>query len=151
MALPGELSQGVLINQPGGYLQFGPDPLDPATAITLSGAPYSLVLVSINGAQPQPVTAAFDTGGLYGSIPSALVDPGLTGGQLPPGTVVSVYTSGSDPILLYSYTTTETNTLGVDPTDPTMNTGDIPFWQQPVYISNSPVGVGMTIFGYLPR
>ena len=69
-----------------------------------------------------------------------------------PGTVVSVSTSDGTP--LYSYTV-GTDASG-DSTSPvassgtTMNTGNIPFQQQPVYISNSPSGQGTTIFGGTP-
>ena len=101
--LPGNLSQGVLLNEPQGYLQFGPNPLPPVTST--SGAPVSDLYVQINGGQLHSVPGTFiDSGGVYGSIPSALVGGGYS---VPTGTEITVY--NSDGQELYSYTTTATN------------------------------------------
>lgn len=148
MALPGALGQGVLINQAGGYLQFGPNPLDPGTSIAVAGAPLSPLQVSIDDGPLHTVPASIDSGGIRGTMPSSVLEPGQLPANLPPGTKISVYTGGEDPILLYSYTTTLVNTPTVDPTEgAVMNTGNMPFALQPIYISNAPHGVGMTIFG----
>jgi PE family len=134
-ALPGTLNQGVLINEPKNYLQFGPDPLSGGTS-TL-GAPISSVLVSVNGGTPVSVPQTYiDSGGVYGALPSSLV-----GSSVPPGTTISVYNSSDQ--LLYKYTTDATNAPSVS-TDSTMNTGFEPFSQFPVYVSYSPTGQGTT-------
>jgi hypothetical protein len=143
--LPGNLSQGVLLNEPQGYLQFGPNPL-PAVTST-SGAPVSDLYVQINGGQLHSVPGTFiDSGGVYGSIPSAVVGGGNT---VPVGTEITVY--NSDGQELYSYTTTATNRLSVTffSTEP-MSTGFEPYSQGPVYIDYSPSGTGTTVFDYSP-
>src|SRR5262249_39850661 len=100
----------------------------------------------INNGPLQPTTALIDSGGLYGTIPAALL--GTTSGTLPAGTHISVYTPSGT--LLYSYTTTAVNSPTVIPIPPTgfdaFNTGFEPFSQMPVYISYSPSGVGTTTF-----
>lgn len=150
-ALPGDLSDGVLIDQPGGQLVFGPDPLTEGTSV--SGAPNANLEVSINGGAPQPVAALVDSGGVYGTMPDSLFGGSSVDGEvLKPGTVVSISTADGQP--LYSYTVgTDAAGSSTSPTvtsDTTMNTGNIPFEQQPVYISNSPSGQGATIFGATP-
>ena len=140
-ALPGNLSQGVLFNEPQGYLRFGPNPLPGGASVF--GAPFTGLDVSINNGPLQPVSGIIDSGGEVGYIPSSLVN-GQSSGSLPPGTAISVY--GSDgQTLLYSYTTTAANSPTISSGDQ-MNTGNTPFAQGPVYISNSPSGTGTTIF-----
>jgi PE family len=140
-ALPGNLSQGVLLNEPQGYLQFGPNPLSAGAPVV--GAPFTTLDVSINNGPLQPVSAVVDSGGERGYLPSSL-GIGQASGSVPAGTSISVYTSDGH-TLLYSYTTTAasspTITSGVQ-----MNTGNTPFALGPVYISNSPSGDGTTIF-----
>ena len=142
-ALPGELNQGVLINEPQGYLEFGPNPL-PAIA-TLPGAPITTLDVRIGNGPLQAVSATIDSGGVYGEIPSSVLGTGQVSGTVPAGTTISVYNSSDQ--LLYSYTTTATNGPIVTSTAE-MNTGYMPFALGPVYISYSPSGVGTTIFDY---
>ena len=147
-ALPGRLNEGVLINAPAGYLEFGPNPL-PA-ALTVPGSPIASLEVQIGTGPLTPVTAAIDSGGLAGAIPSSLAGnnvvlspPGLpftVNETLAPGTQISVYTSNGA-TLLYQYTTTAADTPVVVPGDTTtvpFNTGLVPFLQQPVYIANGP-------------
>jgi hypothetical protein len=135
IALPGTLSQGVLINEQQGYLQFGPNPL-PAATSTL-GAPVSALEVSINGGQRVSVPGSYiDSGGVYGTIPSSVV------GSVPPGTTITVYNNSGQE--LYSYTTNATDSPTVT-SGSSMNTGNIPFSLNPVYISYSPTGFGTTI------
>ncbi len=141
-ALPGDLSQGVLIDQANDTLQFGPDPL--TGGVSVAGAPDATLEVSINGGPPQSVSAVIDSGGVYGTLPSSLFGGSGVGEVLKPGTEISVYNQDGD--LLYSYTVTATNSPTVT-SGSTMDTGNIPFQQQPVYISNSPTGQGTTIFG----
>ncbi|ORW89197.1 hypothetical protein AWB92_21500 [Mycobacterium sp. IEC1808] len=141
-ALQGPLNQGVLIDEPGRYLQFGPNPLP---GITVTGAPVTAFDVQINGGPLQQVLALVDSGGNQGSIPSSILETGQTSGPLPAGTTISVYTDGAlTP--LYSYTTTETNSPQV--LSGQMNTGFMPFAQGPVYISYSPTGVGTMTFDF---
>jgi hypothetical protein len=160
-SLPGHLNEGVLINATSptaGYLEFGPNPLTPIPNASVPGAPLTTVEVSVNGAPLQPVSTAIDLGGQYGALPASLVGsptvpitigPFSFGKTVPAGTTISVYTSDGA-TLLYSYTTTAPTGPLVTSTDPSsfgaFNTGAVPFTQTPVYISNSPSGVGTTIF-----
>ena len=142
-ALPGTLDQGALFNQPQNALEFGPNPLPPHVSVT--GAPtISNLYVQVGTATPQPATTVFiDSGDNFGSIPSSVLHTGQTSGTVPPGTVISVYDSNHQ--LLYTYQTTATNGLTVT-TGGVMNTGNVPFELGPVYISESPSGLGTTTF-----
>ena len=141
-SLPGSLGDGVLIDQAKGILQFGPNPLG-ADATTVNGAPNAPLAVSINGGPLQHnVPSIIDSGGVFGTMPASLL--GSTGGIIPAGTQVSVYTNDGQ-TLLYSYTVSyyAPTVIGSG----AMNTGNYPFAQQPIYISNA--GRGATIFGGL--
>ena len=92
----------------------------------------------------EPVTAAIDSGGVYGTIPSSVIGGSQISGNLPAGTVISVYT-GDGQTLLYSYTTTGTNTPTVT-SENVMDTGYVPFAQGPVYIAYRGSSSGTTIF-----
>ena len=142
-ALPGDLSDGVLINETGGYLEFGPNPLTALASV--EGVPQGGLEVSVGGAGhvAVPVTAEIDSGGIYGTIPaSILVNPPAVGDQLANGTQIEVYTS--DGVPLYSYTV-EGNTGPTVSADGTvMNTGARFFLANPIYISYDPAGVGTT-------
>ncbi|WP_204079794.1 PecA family PE domain-processing aspartic protease [Mycobacterium riyadhense] len=143
-ALGGDLNQGVLIDQPGGRLQFGPNTGTPE--VSVPGAPISTVHVRINGGAPTPVTAIIDSGGVTGTMPSYLLGTGQTSGAVPAGTLIQVYSTGGE--LLYEYEAGVT-IPGYSPivtTGSTMNTGNFPFAEQPIYISYSPGGVGTTVF-----
>lgn len=151
--LPGDLGHGVLIDQAGDQLVFGDNPLADGTAA--HGSPYTELAVSINGAPAQHVTAVVDSGGVYGAMPSSVLEEaGVTPtqlGVLPNGTTVQVYTDDGQ-TLLYSYTVNSSDPSAQSPSvvggaGAFMNTGNFPFAQQPVYISYSPNGVGTTIFG----
>ena len=160
-SLPGQLNEGVLINATSptaGYLEFGPNPLTPIPNASVPGAPLTTVEVSVNGGALQPVTTAIDSGGQYGAIPASIfgndtvpitIGPFSFGQTVPAGTTISVYTSNGA-TLLYSYTTTAPTGPLVTSTDPSsfgaFNTGMMPFLQGPVYISDSPSGLGTTIF-----
>ncbi len=141
--LPSTMNQGVLINEPKGYLQFSNNNPLPAFNST-EGAPVSYLKVSVDGGTPVAVPGSFiDSGGVYGTIPSTVA------GQIPAGTTISVYAdNGGTPTLLYTYTTTGTNTPTVVTGTNSMNTGFEPFTQGPVYISRSPSGEGTTYFDY---
>jgi hypothetical protein len=140
-ALPGDLSEGVLINETGGYLEFGPNPLTALASV--EGVPNGDLEVSLGGAGhiAVPVNAQIDSGGVYGTIPaSILVNPPAVGDQLADGTQVEVYTS--DGLPLYSYTV-EGNTGPTVSADGTvMNTGERFFLANPIYISYDPTGEG---------
>ncbi|RUP07374.1 MAG: hypothetical protein EKK34_00010 [Mycobacterium sp.] len=141
-ALPGLLNNGVLIDESTGVVQFGPN-TSPGS-ITVSGAPITNVAVQINGGALQTAPVMFDSGGINGTIPSSLLGTGQTSGTVPNGTTISVYTSDGQ-TLLYSYTVNG-NGPGIT-SGGIMNTGYIPFSQQPVYISYSPTAIGTTTFG----
>jgi hypothetical protein len=143
-ALPGDLSQGVLIDEAAGTLTFGPNPFS-ADAPSVNGVANTNLEVAINGGPLQPVHTIIDTGGVYGTIPSSVLGAGPDSGVVPAGTEISVYT-GDGQTLLYSYVTN-----GYGPTvtsGDTFNTGNIPFAQQPVYIGYTDGGAGATtVFG----
>jgi hypothetical protein len=147
-ALPGQLNEGELINQPQGYLQFGPNPLPPVTSV--SGVPFRTLDVEIGGYDPLgpywSVNSVFDSGGNHGTIPGTILGTGQTSGSVPEGTIISISTNDNQ-TPLYSYTTTATNSPIVTGNSP-MNTGFTPFTLGPVYIGNSPSGVGTITFDY---
>lgn len=108
-------------------------------------APISTLEVRINNGALQTTGGAFiDSGGLYGSVPTALSPP-TVGGYVQSGTTVSVYTTGGT--LLYTttvgsqQTTVVSSLLGGD-----FNTGITPFLQDPIYLSYSPTGSGTMFF-----
>ncbi len=152
-ALPGDLGQGVFIDQAlvtnstgsEGVLGFGPDPL--RGGVPVVGVPYpeSKLEVSINNGPLQPVTGEFDSGGVYGTLPASILGYTPDSGVVPAGTLISVYTQDGD--LLYWYLTNAQNGPTVT-TSNTMITGYVPFQLQPVYISYNPSGIGTVTFGY---
>jgi PE family len=159
VSLPGVLGEGVLVNEPGGYFQFGPNPM--AAVHTISGSPQVTpstpandLLIAINGGAHQSAPGAYiDSGDLNGTIPSNLVPGVPVGDTLPNGTTITVY-NGSDQEL-YSYTVTGSvnapeviSPTPVDGFPGIFNTGYVPFSLGPIYIANSPSGVGMTVFDY---
>ena len=152
--LPGDLGKGMLIDQANHQLIFGDNPLDTYTAVL--GAPWAALYVSLDNGPVQQVNAVIDSGGVFGTMPSSVLSAsGVTptsNGYLPNGTTVQVYNS-ADPAtrtLLYEYTVNSAVAATHSPTvtsGSSMNTGNFPFAQQPIYVSNSPSGVGMTLFG----
>ncbi|WP_310777083.1 PecA family PE domain-processing aspartic protease [Mycobacterium sp. Z3061] len=140
--LPGILGQGVLINQPGQEMVFGPNPGNPFAAVT--GAPITNQFeISVNGGAWQPTTNAYvDSGGVDGDIPEALV-PGYTAGDyLPAGTTIQVRVPGT---VEGGYITLYTETVSASPdavqvTAGDFNTGNYIFTQMPIYFSYSPTG-----------
>ena len=107
-ALPGDLSQGVLLNNPAGAgeLQFGANPLNSYASIP--GTANNTLYVSIT---PQDgmlsgttVSGSIDSGGVQGSVPSSLLATGAT--NVPVGDTIYVYTSDTSGggTLLYSQT-----------------------------------------------
>lgn len=139
-ALPGKLGDGVLLDQTKGIMAFGDNPL--TGGVTIAGSPNTTLDVSIDGAPVTAVKTIIDSGGVYGTMPSFVNGVNQTSGSLPSGTVITVYPhGGSTP--LYSFTTgahSPTVTTGTS-----MNTGNWPFAQMPIYISYA--GNGTTVFG----
>ncbi|BBX24290.1 hypothetical protein MTER_37010 [Mycolicibacter terrae] len=149
--LPGVLGHGVLIDQPGGKLIFGDNPLEGGTVI--AGSPWAELKVQLNDGPMTGVRGVIDSGGVYGTMPSSAlgeVTP-TANGALPDGTDISVYTK--DGTLLYSYTVGsqegEVRSPVVVGANSGMNTGNWLFGQQPVYI-NYLVNGGQTIIGGTP-
>lgn len=139
-ALPGYLNYGVLIDEQHGLLEFGPNPLTAVT--TVAGAPWTTLQVQVGNGARTTVTAAIDSGGVYGTIPSSLVGGASS---VPAGTVIRVYT-GDGLTLLYAYKTSYTNRPTVT-SDDYMNTGYVPFALGPIYISATGP-VGQTVFDF---
>jgi hypothetical protein len=162
-ALPGVLGQGLLIDEPGGYFQFGPNPLHAVTTIDGSPAatPSSNLQIQI-GTGPMQFApgggAWIDSGDLTGTIPvDLLAGSGVpasvgVGDYLPSGTTIAVFTNSGQS--LYSYTVTDANAPLVISSGSAggfpgvFNTGYLPFSLGPIYISNDPSGVGATVFDY---
>ena len=149
-ALPGNMSQGVLINLPRGLMEFGPNSLPPL--VEMDGAPKTVVQVQINHELPQTVGAFIDSGGAGGAIPQSLV-PGLAiGNHLPAGTTITVSTINGVPLYTQTVTMANTPLVVASATGPTygagyyvFNTGSYPFSQLPIYIWNNDA-IGTTIF-----
>ncbi|MDH6244326.1 PecA family PE domain-processing aspartic protease [Mycobacterium sp. OTB74] len=141
-ALPGELADGVLIDEAGGRLVFGPNSLPART--TVSGSPYALGTVVVNGSS-HPIWLIIDSGGVTGTLPSAVLSGATT---IKNGTPISVY--APDGTLLYSYFTSGSNSPYVTTDDGSadaMNTGYAPFSLYPIYIGyDTPEGT--TVFDY---
>lgn len=148
-ALPGELSDGFLIDETRGFGLFGVMILGPnpyPVRASLPGAPDAYVKVKINDGPLQNANAIIDTGGVYGTLPDNLIGGGST---VPSGTKISVYNADGS-TLLYSYTVKGSNVPTVVPAGDLMNTGYTPFQQGPVYFnyaaSAAPGGIGSTDF-----
>ena len=154
-AMPGELSDGVLIYQNaypfglGGYMILGPN-LFP-TNVSLPGAPDAYVNVGLNGATPQQSGAIIDSGGVYGTILRKDIPAGVTPVKidgvdyLPAGVKISVYAPGTT-TLLYTYTTISGGTPVID--SGLFNTGNAAYAQNPIYLNYgaTPYGIGSTDF-----
>ncbi len=142
LSMPGLLSQGVLFDERRRRLILGPNPYGART--TIPGAPSSQLQVKIGDGEKTLVDTWVDYGGILGSVPDNVYGDGP---EVPPGTVVSVYTEDGE-TLLYSYTTTRKNTLSVTDSedDPRFNTGFTPFSLGTLYFSFA--GAGSTSFNY---
>lgn len=149
--LPGALSQGVLINEPGGYVQFGPNPYPENPIATLNGLASTdlKIQVGANGGLQAVNNAIIDSGGVYGTIPQSILTNGTAGQVLSPGELIKVYDETGQQ-LLYQYTTTGTNSPTIVSSGP-LNTGYVPFSQFPIYIGYSHGGdLVTTTFDRLP-
>lgn len=146
--LPGTLSQGVLINEPGGYVQFGPNSLDPVTTVSGVAGANLKIQIGDTGVPVSVNNAIIDSGGVYGTVPQSILDNGQVGQNLAPGELIKVYDDTGK--LLYSYTTSSTNSPTIVASGSPLNTGYEPFTQGPVYIGyGSPIPT--TTFDYSPH
>ena len=147
-ALPGSLSQGVLINETNptsASLTFGSAPANLTPIATVSGAPITTLGVTLtppggSTSTMDSVPSIIDSGGVQGTFPI----------NAPSGTVVDVYAPGGTPTLLYSYTYNGTAASIPQAYYPTyypgiMNTGALPFLEHEVYLSNAGNG-SMTFY-----
>ena len=144
-ALPGNLSSGVLINEMAGQLTFGPNPLTPIPMATFAGSPITTVDVEINQGPLQQVSAIIDSGGVFGTVPSSVLGTGQVSGTVPAGTEIEIFAPGSNTPLSTFITPNATDGPTVT-SGGLLNTGFEPFAEHPVFISNSPGGVGTTVF-----
>jgi PPE-repeat protein len=125
--LPAPYNQGLLINEPGGYLQFSGQPAtvgSTAPIATLSGSPITNLLVSVNNGGFQSVPSIVDSGGVDGTLPTSL--------NAPTGSLITVEAPNGQ--VLYQFT----NGVSYSPepiTSGLMNTGNLIFQQHPVYIN----------------
>ena len=144
-ALPGELKDGVLLYEPGGFLVLGPNPLPVRTSVP--GAPAANLVVRVGNGSLVPVWVIIDSGGVLGTMPSYVIGDSQLSGSLPAGTLISVYAADGQ-TLLYSYTTDGFNTPSVT-SGTYLNTGYTPFEQGAVYVGFSGAGgIGTTSFDY---
>jgi hypothetical protein len=130
---PLESYGGVTVDIPGGNLIVGPNTDTPL--FTVDGAPiahlYETVSTSGQTVVGSAVTNNVDSGGVYGTIPSALAS------HLQTGSVISVYDHQGG-TLLYQYTV-DIDSIGQS-TAPTplsgtsIDSGVAPFLIQPIYI-----------------
>jgi hypothetical protein len=135
-ALPGNLSLGTLIDQPNNVMTFGANP--GSGTVSLPGSPITTLYVQFNSGTIHPVTAIIDSGGVYGTMPSSIGIPSV-------GTVVHVYSDSGGVTQLYQYTVNSGNAPS-NSADGLMNTGNVAFATNSVYISNSPSGQGTTVY-----
>ena len=159
-ALPGNLGQGFLMNEPMQQLQFGPNPLTPVTSLT--GGWYSTTLdvqVGYQGGESpiQPVVqnSIIDSGGLSGYVPNEILPQSLssyTNSDLPVGTTISVYAPNGQTELYTTTITTAEYSAGNEPyataNENGFSTGINPFRQGPIYFSYSPANFGTATFDY---
>ncbi|MBW0016009.1 MAG: PecA family PE domain-processing aspartic protease [Mycobacterium sp.] len=147
--LPGALGEGLLINEPKGYVQFGPNPLTPYAGV--SGAPITDNFeLSVNYNPLENVVGAnVDTGGNGGDIPENLLPANLQatlqpGDYLPAGTTLVLNAPGpSASGLTPVYTEiVPGNSMQVLAAGDSFITGNYVFTQTPVYLSYSPSGPG---------
>ncbi len=149
-AMPGELSDGVLIHQNanplglGGYLILGPN-LYP-TRVSLPGAPDAYVKVSVNGGPKQDAGAIIDSGGVGGTLNRSLYPNPPAGTDVPAGTKIEVYAPDGT-TLLYTYTTKSGSAATTFIDSGLFNTGNIAHAQNPIYLNYAaPDGIGSTDF-----
>ncbi|WIM88645.1 PecA family PE domain-processing aspartic protease [Candidatus Mycobacterium wuenschmannii] len=147
---------GVLIDIPNNQLVIGD--YDTTGWVSTDGAPISTVIESANGVT-RTLSVNLDSGGVFGTIPSALAPGSDLGEQLPDGVLISVTNAEGEE--LYSYTTGQTD-ISNDGTPQLVsngpyvvsgnyiNSGMIPFLNHQVYLDYSG-SIGTTYFSpYIP-
>ena len=127
-ALPAPFNQGLLIDQPAGILQFSGQPATVgghAPIATLTGSPITNLTVQVGGTTFTNVPSIVDSGGVDGTFPTSL--------NATPGELIEVFApGGSTPLYSYTYQ----GTYSPEPiTSGLMNTGNLIFAQNPVYIN----------------
>ena len=129
-ALPGNLGQGVLIDEPAKELVFGPNSKD--VLATVSGAPVTSGLTytvnNSNGTLTTTPTSIVDSGGVTGTVLQSSLPGGTS--SVPDGTVITVYDGSTE---LYHYTVDSSNAPSVI-TSGEANSGFEPFSQMPIYL-----------------
>jgi len=147
----------VLVNEPGGYFQFGLNPLESFAEV--DGSPTTNHLqISVDYGPFQSASGAYvDTGGNEGILPRNLLPPFLSGSDLPDGsslpanTIITVQTDTGT--LLYSEQTgAAPNAMIVTASEANaghFNTGNYVYSLMPIYTSYS-TAEGITIFDKLP-
>ena len=126
-ALPGLLSQGILMDYRRNRAILGPNPY--AARVTLDGSPRNDLFIKVGDNEGQVIETLLDTGGLVGVIPSSLVGGASS---VPDGTLISVYTADRE-TLLFSYRTRGNNTPEVNDDFEFVLMGSAPFSQMPIY------------------
>jgi PE family len=125
-ALPGDLGQGVLINEPQHQLVFGPNTGNVLISTATGGGSTANLTYTVGNAPPSTHPTIVDSGGVDGTLLQSAV-PG--GSSVPNGTEIAVSYNGTP---LYSYTV-EGNSPSVI-TSGSQNTGYEAFSQRPIYI-----------------
>ena len=166
-SLPGTLGQGVLINAPGGTLQFGANPLPSYASVSGTHTTAYVTVTPPQGAAGSGTTSTvIDSGGVYGHfpVPSPPIVPNPTpDGNVPENDVIAVYTSDGG-TLLYSQMVSgpATDLPSVSSQFSSFNTGIAPFSGLggdlssgvgsaapngiPIYLSYSSSGTGTMVF-----
>ena len=162
--LPGNLGQGLLLDEPRGDLTFGTNPSPTGTSV--AGWFYTTLKVKLayDGVETEAnvVTSTIDSGGIGGGVTQGMLPSNLSvevGKYLPPGTTISVYTDEETPTLLYTTTVAEGEADGPSVWEDSLgfNTGIIPFLQGPIYFSYQPAGGGVgpdsgtAVFDFAPQ
>ena len=143
-ALPGNLSEGLLIDQPAGLVQFGANPLNPIAAT--DGAGVTTLGVSINGQNPiYVINGTFvDSGGNWGDIPQNYGTGVTSDGHVPQGTTINFYAGNT---FVFGETvggSSQSPTVG--PSSDLVNTGDYIFEFTPIYLGYFGSSQGTLIF-----
>jgi hypothetical protein len=162
VALPGDLGQGLLIDQPSRQITFGSNPTKGYASFADWWFTTLAVQVGYNGSESDIETidnnVIVDSGGGGGDIPLSALPASLSGlnvgDPLPVGTTVTVYTPDGQTVV---YTTTITQ-ADIDMGGPYvsadadgMSTGLFPFLQGPIYFGYYAQNTGGTVtFDYAP-
>lgn len=144
VSLPGDLGQGLLIDEPSSQITFGSNPLTGYASFTDWWYTTLAVQVGYDGSESDidaiDDNVTLDSGGTGGWIPRSALPSSLSGykvdDSLPVGTTITVYTPDGQTQV---YTTTITQ-ADYDMGGPSvasdsdgMNTGIFPFLQGPIY------------------